>query len=213
MAGSLIRRWRRAVTLLEVMVASTIGAAVVISSVGSIIYYQRVTNKNERVVRLTNLMEGTMERIYNKTWYQLSDASTGIFPPGGPGNGTWPAVGGTLTRRECTAMKVTALADASGVKNVYTGINGKLQVFYTPYVVTHQAEARDGATLGYDVHYYKVEVIVTLDDSSRIRPGTDPDVWTMVSYVSELGGRSDAEFAQSVLQSLRDRQYPIVVTP
>lgn len=206
------KRKRRALTLLEVMIASVLGLGITVTSISSIVYYQKTTFKNDRLARLNNMMEGQMERLLGYTWYDLSQG-TGIFPPGGGSSATWPARTGPFTRYEATKLKVPLLDDTT-LNGAYTGLNGTIQVFYTPFWWSHIVETGTGAQVAYDVQYYKVELVVTLAEGSRIRPKdpanpTAPDVWTMVTYLSELRGQSDATFSNLVLDTLRSRQRPV----
>ncbi len=191
---------RRGVSLMEVMIASMIGVMVTTTTFASVVYYQYTSARNDRVAEVAQLLDGQLETIRNQTWASLS-APTGLMPPGGPGNGTWPPVGGSAVRREATALARTFIADPTSVDQDYCGLAGTLRVFYTPFRRRHVV-----GSVGYDVEYYKVELVLTLDESNRIRPGTGPDVWTVMTYLSELGGRSEGEFQQRVLDSLRARQ-------
>ncbi len=200
---------RRGVSLIEVMVASMIGVMVTTTTFASVVYYQYTSARNDRVAEVAQLLDGQLETIRNQTWASLS-APTGLMPPGGPGNGTWPAAGSTsLVRREATALSRTFIADPTSVDQDFCGIAGTLQVFYTPFRRRHVVSNAAGASAGYDIEYYKVELVLTLDESNRIRPGTGPDQWTVMTYLSELGGRSEGEFQQRVLDSLRARQIAL----
>lgn len=200
---------RRGMTLVEVMVASSIALMVIMTAFGSVVYYQKTVFKNDRVSKLSNLLESQMEVINNQTWYSLVNPTTGYFPPGGmtgsTRNSTWPARTGPFVRYECKDLALDLVKDAK-LNSQYTGLGGKVQVFYTPFIFSHSATNKEGLTVYYDVRYYKVELVVTLDNNSRIRNGTGPDVWNCVTYLSELGGRSDAEFSQRILETLRARQ-------
>lgn len=197
-------------SLVEVMIASTLGIIAILTATGSILYYQKTTVKNDRVAKLANLLEGQMEFIHNQTWYSLVNSVDGLFPPGGfdasgAPSAVWPAPGAPGQRYEATQLKITLVSDGT-VNQQYTGLSGTVQFYYTPYVETHSALNKTGTVVYFDVKYYKVDVVARLDPSSRIRPGTGEDVWEMVTYLSELGGRSNAEFSQRILEILRQRQ-------
>ena len=202
-------------TLVELMVAVVLALGITLTSVGSIIYYQKTVSKNDRVARLTNLLEGQMEKVRNRTWFELVNSTNGLMPPGGPpeepgdpDSSTWPPPDGPFVRYECEALGVELVKDDLSLSaQDYTGLAGRVQVFYIPITYPHQATDRNGTVVGYDVNYYKIEVVVTLDPGSRIRPGDGDDVWGLVTYVSELSGRDDAEFSQRVLEVLRQKQY------
>lgn len=204
------RSRRRGVTLIEVMVASMIGVLVTTTTFASVIYYQMTSARNDRVAEVAQLLDGQLETLRNQTWASLSDGNSGLFPPGGPGVGTWPASNATsLTRREATTLRRTFIADPTSVDPDYCGLAGTLRVFYTPFRRRHVATSVGGTSVAYDVEYYKVEVTMTLDQTNRIRPGTGPDEWSVITYLSELGGRSEGEFQQRVLDSLRARAIPL----
>lgn len=204
------QRFRRGVTLIEVIIASTIGVLVTTTTFASVVYYQYTSARNDRVGEVAQLLDGQLETLRNQTWASLSSGTTGLLPPGGPGNGNFPSpTATTLTRYEAIALKRTFIADPSSVDPDYCGLAGVLQVFYTPFQRTHTATASSGATVGYNVEYYKVELVMTLDETNRIRPGTGPDRWVIMTYISELGGRSEGEFQQRVLDSLRARQFVV----
>lgn len=194
-------------TLVEVMIASGLAVGIIATSIGSILFYQKTTLKNDRGAALANLMENQMERIKNRSWYQLMNATNGIFPPGGPGNATWPPRTGPFVRRKCTSLSVDLLKDGIYNADAYSGLGGKVEVFYTPVTLSHSATNTAGATVYYDINYYKVEVIITLDQASRVRPGpvSSPDQWALVTYMSELTGRNDADFSNQVLGTLRSK--------
>ena len=200
---------RRGVTLVEVMIASTIALLVVVTAMLAVMFYQKTVLKNDRVTKLANLMESQMELVNNQTWYSLVNGTNGYFPPGGMSGTTrittWPARTGPFKRYECKELALDLVKDAKLNAN-YTGLGGTVQVFYTPIVYSHTAQNKAGITVYYDIRYYKVEVVVTLASNSRIRPGTAPDVWSSVTYLSEMAGRNDAEFSQRVLETLRARQ-------
>lgn len=208
---------RRGVTLVEVMVASLLGVMVSATAISSAVYYQITTAKNDRLASVANMIRSEMELIQNQTWMGLSSPDTtppervGIFPPGGPSStgtarGTWPARTGPFTRYQAYSRTFTSTGP---LNPQFQGLTGTLRVFYTPFVVTHTGTGRDGATLLFDVNYYKVEVVVELDRASRIRPwnASQPqDTWAAMTVISELGGRSDAEFTQRTIELLRSRQ-------
>lgn len=198
---------KRGVTLLEVMVAVALSIGISLTSIGSVLFYQKTITKNDRVARLTNLIEGQMEKVRNRTWFELVNPTNGLMPPGGPGNSTWPPKEGPFVRYACDALSVELVKDENMSATDYTGLSGRVDVFYTPITWAHEATDRTGTTVRYNVNYYKIEVVVTLDDTSRIRPGVGEDVWGAVTYISELGGRDDAEFSQRVLEVLRTKQY------
>jgi type II secretory pathway pseudopilin PulG len=198
---------RQAATLIEVMIAVVLALGVTLTSIGSILYYQRTVTKNDRVAKLANLIEGQMEKVRNRTWFELVNPTNGLMPPGGSGNSTWPSKDGPFNRYKADSLSVELIKDGSLSATDYTGLSGKAEVFYTPITWAHEATDRLGTIVRYNVNYYKVEVVVTLDDASRIRPGTDDDVWGAVTYLSELSGRDDPEFSQRVLEVLRQKQY------
>lgn len=216
----------KAVTLVEVLIASAISAIVTISAITSVIYYQRVAAMNHRLAMVSNLIESEMENIKNQTWYTLGNPDDGFFdpdpfntrnPPGG-----WPVPGEVPERALFKRFQTVAdippagLADeyVGGIHETFTGIAGEVAIFYSPIVVTHTARGENNVGLEYDVRYWKVEVVVTLEGSQRIRRQVDmdpvrpgeQDIWTAVTYISELSGRGDAEFTIRNLQKLRERQ-------
>lgn len=200
---------RRAMTLVEVIVASTIALLVITTAIGSVVFYQKTVVKNDRAAKLANLMESQMELITNQTWYSLVNTTDGLFPPGGWSGTTrletWPSRTGPFQRYEARTMALDLVKDAKLNTN-YTGLGGKVEVFYTPFIISHRATNKEGLTVYFDVRYYKVELIVSLDQNSRVRPGTGPDVWSCITYVSELSGGNDSEFSVRVLDTLRSRQ-------
>lgn len=213
---------QKAVTFIEVMVAMAISAIVSISAIASVIYYQRVSNMNHRLATVANLIESQMEEIKNQTWFSINQDDWFDPDPNDERAGAWPAPGDFSDR--ALAKQIELVSDAppadliedyrdSFYKN-FTGLTARLEVFYTPFTITHEAEGVGGATLEYDVRYYKVEVAVTLDGAQRIRfredmdpvePGMQ-DVWTAVTYISELSARGDAEFSTRNLDRLRERR-------
>lgn len=209
---------RRALTLVEVLIASMISGMVVVGSISSVVYYQRVAAKNDRTARIANLLEGQMEAVLSKSWFELSDGERGAFPPGGPPKtssaadievaGTWPAVGATPVRRVGVGKLAPLNLVADSNDNPYTGVGGTITFYYTPFTLTHTAASNSSVVLGYDVNYYKVEVVYMADEAARVREGSADkrDVWSLVTYASELGGRTDAEFEQQVLNNLRSRR-------
>lgn len=203
-------RRRRGMSLVEVMVASTIALIATVTSVGSIVYYQQTTVSNDKVTRLANLMESQMEMVHTQTWYNLINSETGLFPAGGFTNEgdlivDWPAPGDTPVRYEARDLALELVAD-NILDQQFTGLNGTVRVFYTPLTLTHNAVNKAGQTVYFDVRYYKVDVVITLDPTSRVRAGAGEDEWILVTYLSELGGRSNAEFSQRILETLRKRQ-------
>jgi hypothetical protein len=203
---------RLAVTLFEVMIASTIALGITITAISSSTYFAVTTSKNDRAERLRNLMEGQLEKILSQTWYNLSDPTTGLFRPNGPSsaNPTWPPITGPFTRYKSNALSIN-LVNGTTLTQDYTGLNGKVEVFYTPFTYQHRATNKAGTAVGYTVNYYKVELVISLDPGNRIRRGdpSQPDVWTAVTYISEITSRSDAEFSQKILQQLRERAQPL----
>ncbi|CAN5303742.1 hypothetical protein BH09SUM1_BH09SUM1_11090 [soil metagenome] len=193
-------------SLIEVMIAATLAVGVIATSIGGIVFYQKTTLRNDRGGALANLMENQMERIRNRTWYQLS-SDTGLFPPGGPGSGIWPGPTDSFTRYKCDALSLDIVKDGIYNAQSYSGLGGNVEVYYTPVTLSHSATTSAGAAVFYDINYYKVEVIITLDDSSRIRAGSATDQWALVTYISELGGKNDADFSAKVLATLRDRVH------
>ncbi|MBI1289630.1 hypothetical protein GC173_00105 [bacterium] len=200
-------RGARGVTLIEVMIAVALAVGITLTSIGSVIYYQKTVSKNDRVARLANLIEGQMEKVRNRTWFELVNPTNGLMPPGGSGSSVWPSHDGPFIRYKSDSLSVELIKDGTISSTNYTGLSGKVDIYYTPITWTHEATDRLGTTVRYDVNYYKIEVIVTLDESSRIRPGTGEDVWGAVTYLSELSGRDDPEFSQRVLEVLRQKQY------
>jgi hypothetical protein len=193
------------------MVASALALGVIITAVGSVVYYQRVSLRNDRVARLANLMESQMERILSTPWGRLENATNGFFPPGGfdaagKGVGVWPSPEDTPVRHEAPDLRVTLVKD-SIINGEYTGLSGTVQVFYTPYTIRHSAFTQGGTTTNFTVRYYKVELVVTLDEKSRVRSEGlgGADTWALVTYISELQGRNDIDFANRVLGDLRNR--------
>lgn len=206
-------RTRRAMTLMELLIASTLALGISLTSIGSILYYQRTVTRNDRVAALANLLEGQMEKIKNRTWFELVNPTSGLMPPGGPGNSTWPEPTGPFVRYQCAPLSVELVKDGAYSTEDFTGLSGQVDVFYTPVTITHEATTRDGTTVSFNVNYYKIEVVARLDPSSRIRPGTGEDVWGAVTYLSELGGRNDTEFSQRVLEVLRSKQFNPAAAP
>lgn len=200
------KRWhaarkQRGMTLMEIMFASALMVTAIMTAIGAVTFYSKATHKADRVARLANLLEGQMERVLSHTWSQMA-SSTGIFPPGGPSSvgparTAWPTVAGPFARYEAPSLRQT-LVSGSTVGSSFTGLAGTLQVYYTPFTFRHEA-ITDAGVATRDVYYYKVEVVVLLDERSRIRPGSGPDEWAVVTYVSELSGRTATEFSQKIV--------------
>jgi type II secretory pathway pseudopilin PulG len=206
---------RRSFSLVEVLVATAISAIVTISSIGTIIYHQRVAAMNQRLAALTNLMESQLETIRNQTWFTLVNDTNGWFnpDPNGTRSGAWPEPD-DLTSDDDSEDRtlyssVDVISDGTTTTPDYTGIVGNVEIWYTPLVLRHLASTDNGQQVAYNVRYWKVEVIVSLTDSNRIRLQNNPDVWTVVTYISELMGRGDAEFSSRTLGRLRARQQII----
>lgn len=203
---------RLGLTLFEVMIASAIALGITVTAIGSSTYFAVTTAKNDRAERLRNLMEGQLEKILSQTWYNLSDPTTGILRPNGPTsvNPVWPAITGPFTRYKSNALSIN-LVNGTTLTQDYTGLNGTVEVFYTPFTYRHRATNKAGTAVGYTVNYYKIELIISLSPGNRIRGGdpTQTDVWSAVTYVSEITNRSDAEFSQTILQQLRERAQPL----
>lgn len=203
---------RRAVTLVEVLVASGIAALVIASSMASVMYYMKTTDRNVRVSSVTNLVEGEMEMLKNQTWYTLTNSTDGICRVT-----SWPAPGSIGT--PLTAYTRTVLMDAGATETEtagYTGINGTVNVRYLPFSLVHTATNAGGDALDYTVRYLKVEITVTVDNANRVRTGSVPDVWTAVTYFSELSGRGDFQsggdslFTVRTIDKLKERRVPHV---
>lgn len=211
------RRKRMAYSLIEVLVASAIAFIVTLSSIATMIYHQRVSAMNHRMASLTNLMESQLEVIRNQTWYTLVNDTDGWFnpDPNGVRGGAWPPSndleddtdGGDRTLYSST----TVISDGVSTTPDYTGIVGLVDIWYTPITLTHQATTDSGQLVEYDIRYWKVEVIVTLEGSHRIRLREEQDVWSSVTYISELMGRGDSEFSTRTLNKLRNRQRIVTV--
>ena len=206
---------RSSFSLVEVLVATAISAIVTISSIGTIIYHQRVAAMNQRLAALTNLMESQLETIRNQTWFTLVNDTNGWFnpDPNGTRSGAWPEPD-DLTSDEDSEDRtlyssVDVISDGTTTTPDYTGIVGNVEIWYTPLVLRHMATTDSGQQVAYNVRYWKVEVIVSLTGSNRIRLQNDPDVWTAITYISELMGRGDAEFSSRTLGRLRARQQVI----
>lgn len=204
------RRSRRAFSIIEVLIASAISFVITISSIAGVIYHQRVAAMNQRMASLTNLMESQLENIRNQTWYTLVNPTDGWFNPD-PSNlrgGQWPAPDDLDAEDsgDRTLYTSTTVISDGVTGGSYTGIVGQVDIWYTPIVIRHVASTDSGQSVTYDIRYWKVEVIVTLTGPYRIRLREDNDVWSAVTYISELMGRGDAEFSTRTLNKLRSRQ-------
>ncbi|MGF1572600.1 MAG: hypothetical protein ACFCU1_05965 [Sumerlaeia bacterium] len=210
---------RQAFSFVEVLVASTISFIVTTSSIATVIYHQRVGAMNHRMSALTNLIESELETIRNQTWFTLVNPTDGWFTPD-PNNvrgGNWPSpddLSQANTGDRSLYVSKTVISDSTTNED-YTGIVGQVDIFYTPIVLTHDASTDSGQLVQFDIRYWKVEVIVTLTGSHRIRLNEEQDIWTAVTYISELMGRGDAEFSTRTLNKLRSRQRfaPTTGTP
>ena len=203
------KRWRSGMSLVEVMIASLLCATILLTTIGSAVFYRRTTHKNDRVAMLANLMESRMEHIKSFTWFALADPAAGIFPLDGVKGGAavaWPSHGGPFSRYRCNDLSYTLVKDGTIDGANFSGLGGRVEVFYTPITIRHDARSREGSLVHFDVNYYKVELVVTLDESSRVRPGEGEDRWLAVTYLSELTGSSAAAFSQAVNETLETKK-------
>jgi type II secretory pathway pseudopilin PulG len=207
--GTLGQRARRrlAVTLVEVMIASALSLTVTLTALGSVVYYQRTSAKNDRLTAVANLLESQLENVRNRTWSSLDASPSGIMPPGGGTNFNWPAPGATPVRYECVPLRRTLVADALFSSGDLTGT---VRTFYTPFSQIHVANNRDGSRVGYEIRYYKIEVEVVLDEICRISPGTGPETFQAVTYISEMQGRNTPEYNQRTIGLLRESRQRVV---
>jgi hypothetical protein len=196
------------------MIASSLAILTALTSVGSVVYYKKSVSRNDQAVRVAQLIEAQMEKVRNRTWHELVNAETGIFPPGGVDGdanpiSVWPAYTGPFTRYKCDALSVTLIKDSVTSVEDYSGLTGQVDVFFTPITLRTTATDSAGTLVSFDVNVYKVDTVIVLDESSRVRAGTGTDTWGATTYISEFNGRDDAEFSQRVLETLRQRRVDV----
>lgn len=198
---------RLGVSLVEVMIASALSLTVTLTAVGSVVYYQRTSSKNDRLTAVANILENQLENVRNRTWSSLDTSPSGIMPPSGGTNFTWPAPGADPERFECVPLRRTLVADSL----FSTGdLTGTVRTFYTPYSQIHVANNRDGSRVGYEIRYYKIDVQVELDEICRISPGTGSESFEAVTYISEMQGRNTPEYNQRTIGLLRESRQRVV---
>ncbi|MEQ8820109.1 MAG: type II secretion system protein [Sumerlaeia bacterium] len=199
-------------SLIEVLIAVSIVAIVVISAIFSVIFYQRASTRNDRLAQVSRFMEARMEDIRNRSWFDLIEV---MDPdPNNERSGDFPAPGADPERYEATALRFEFLPgqdllDGDTDRAGYSGMLGRSRVFYTPLQTTHTATNPEGRTLAYDVRYYKVEVVVELDEGNRARLSIDGpnglDTYALITYISELNGRGQAQYLQRTIGALEAR--------